>query len=357
VTRAAPESERAPTLPGAASLPRSGRVLVVRLSALGDVLFALETVAALRRDRPDVAIHFLVEDRFASLLQEHPQIDRVIVYPRRRQLAIPRSLLALRRQSYDVVLDLHGIQKSALHVWLARARLKLGAGPPASREGSQFAYHRAVAMPAALPHRAEVGHRLLADLGLSGVPCAPVLAVVPPPADLLADLPRPIVLLHPGTSAFAAFKRWPAERFAALAPRLAARGLGVAVSFGPGESDLANPLLAAAPSARAIDGALLGLRGLAGVMQQCAVVVAADTGPLHIAAAVGVRCVALFGPKDPTRYGPRGHGGIVHEVLYHDVPCRPCTLRDCPSPQCVLGIGVDAVEAAVLRQVAAGARR
>ena len=357
MTHAAPDSERAPALPGAGSLPRGGRVLVVRLSALGDVLFALETVAALRRDRPDVAIDFLVEDRFASLLQGHPQIDRVIVYPRRRHLAIPRSLLALRRQSYDVVLDLHGIQKSALHVWLARARLKLGAGPPASREGAQFAYHRAVAMPGALPHRADVGHRLLADLGLSGVPCAPVLATVPPPADLLANLPRPIVLLHPGTSAFAAFKRWPAERFAALAPRLAARGLGVAVSFGPGESDLAAPLLAAAPSARAIDGSLLGLRGLAGVMQQCAVVVAADTGPLHIAAAVGVRCVALFGPKDTTRYGPRGHGGITHEVLYHDVPCRPCKLRDCPSPQCVLGIGVDAVEAAVLRQLAPGAAR
>jgi len=355
--RAVPNTEHEPTLPGAAALVRGGRVLVVRLSALGDVLFALETVAALARERPDVAIDFLVEDRFAALLEDHPQIDRLLVYPRKQRFAIPRSLLALRARRYDVVLDLHGIVKSAMHVAVARGRLKVGAEAPGSREGAQLVYHRAVVMGQPLPHRADLGHRLLGSLGLSGVPCAAVLAVVPPPAELLAKLPRPLVLLHPGTSTFATFKRWPVDRFAELARRLASRGFGVAVSFGPGEADLAAPVLAAAPAARAIDGSRLGLRGLAGVMQQCDVVVAADTGPLHIAAAVGVRCVALFGPKDPARYGPRGHGGIVHEVLYHDVPCRPCKLRDCVSPQCVLGIDVDTVEAAVLRQVAAGERR
>ncbi|HVQ25639.1 MAG TPA: glycosyltransferase family 9 protein, partial [Planctomycetota bacterium] len=99
----------------------------------------------------------------------------------------------------------------------------------------------------------------------------------------------------------------------------------------------------------AVDGAALGLRGLAGVLQQVDVVVAADTGPLHIAAAVGARCVALFGPKDPLRYGPRAHGDVRHELLFHDVPCRPCTRRDCASPQCVLGIPVEAALAAVLR--------
>jgi ADP-heptose:LPS heptosyltransferase len=78
-------------------------------------------------------------------------------------------------------------------------------------------------------------------------------------------------------------------------------------------------------------------------------VVAADTGPLHIAAAMGAHCVALFGPKDTSRYGPRSFDAIGHEVLFFDVPCRPCTLRDCVSPQCVLGLTVDRVEQAVLR--------
>src|SRR5690606_13767567 len=98
---------------------------------------------------------------------------------------------------------------------------------------------------------------------------------------LLDGLPRPRVLLHPGTSAFAAFKRWPSDRFAELAQRLCARGIGVIVGYGPGELELAAPALSSAPTARAADGATLGLAGLAGTMRHCDVVVAADTGPLH----------------------------------------------------------------------------
>ena len=340
------------TLPGAAMLPEGGRVLVIRLSALGDVLFALEAVAALHRERPDVSIDFLVEDRFQKLLEDHPQIDRVLVYPRRHRLRIPGSLLALRRRRYDVALDLHGIQKSAMHMLFARARHKVGPAAPASREGATFAYSLTVPMPTPAPHRAAIGHMLLQAIGLSGIAAAPTIATVAPPAALLEDLPYPRVLLHPGTSAFAAFKRWPSKRFAELAQRLTARGIGVIVGYGPGEYELAAPALAAAPASRAADGAQLGLAGLAGAMQHCDVVVAADTGPLHLAAAVGARCVAIFGPKNEQRYGPRGHGDVQHELVYHAVPCRPCKRRTCATPQCVLGIDVDTVEAAVLRQLA-----
>lgn len=338
-------------LPGSQFVPHGGRVLVIRLSALGDVLFALETVAALRRERPDVRIDFLVEDRFAGLLADHPHLDRVLVYPRKRKLAIPGSLLELRRTRYDVALDLHGIAKSAMHLFCLRARHKVTAAAPAAREGAERAGNLIVPMPAPLPHRADVGHLLLRAIGLSGTPVAPTLGFIAPPDELLSGLPRPLVLLHPGTSAFAAFKRWPSEHFAELARRLNQRGIGLAVSYGPGEHELAAPILAAAPAARAIDGKQLGLRGLAGVLRNCDVAVAADTGPLHIAAAAGARCVALFGPKEIARYGPRSHSSTPHEVLFHEVPCRPCTLRDCVSPQCVLGIDVDRAQAAVLRQL------
>lgn len=326
-------------------------MLLVRLSALGDVLFALETVAALAQARPDLRLEFLVEDRFAALLEDHPQLAAVHVYPRKRPWSIPAALWRLRRRRFDVVLDLHGILKSALHVLAARADRKIGYAAPGAREGSHRAYRERVAVPSPLPHRAELGYLLLRHLGLDAPRTAPALAAVAPPPALLAELPRPRVLLHPGTSAFATFKRWPVDRFATLAARLGARGCGVAVSVGPGERELVAPLLAAAPAARVVDGSQLGLRGLAGVLQQVDLIVAADTGPLHIAAAVGTPCVALFGPKDPARYGPRSHGAVRHEVLYHDVPCRPCTRRDCVTPQCVLGLGVEVVEAAVLRQL------
>lgn len=338
------------------ALPDGARVLLIRLSALGDILFALETVAALHQARPDLRLEFLVEDRFAALLAEHPQLAAVHVYPRRHMTAIVPSLWRLWRQRFFAVLDLHGIQKSALHVRCVRARHKLGFLPPGSREGSHLACNHRVAVPAPLPHRADLGYLLLREFGIEAQRTAPVLAVLPPPPSLLQGLPRPLVLLHPGTSAFAAFKRWPQDRFAALGQRLAARGLGVAVAYGPGERELAAPVLAAVPAARAIDGGELGLRGLAGVLALVDVAVAADTGPLHIAAAVGTRCVALFGPKEVSRYGPREYGAVRHEVLFHDVPCRPCTRRDCASPQCVLGLDVDRVEAAIGRQCEAVAR-
>jgi lipopolysaccharide heptosyltransferase I len=354
--RAVPASSPAPatppaTAPASTTLPPGARVLVIRLSALGDVLFALETVAALKRARPDVRVDFLVEDRFASLLEQHPQLERVHTVPRRRRLAVVPALLRLRRERYDIVLDLHGILKSALQVVFSRARRKLGFTSGGAREGAWHAYHEAVPLPVPLPHRADRGFHLLAALGLPAEPCPPQLAAAEPPAELLHGVPRPLVLLHPGTSAFAAFKRWPIERFTELAARLRRRGHGVAVSFGPGEDDLAAAIASGADGVRCVAGKELGLRGLAGVLRCADVVVAADTGPLHLAGAVGTACVALFGPKDVARYGPRHHGRVPPKVLFHDVPCRPCTRRDCVSPQCVLGLQVDAVEAAVLHQL------
>lgn len=336
-------------------LPPAAHVLVIRLSAFGDVLFALETVAALKQARPDVRIDFLVEDRFAGLLEGHPQIERVLVYPRRHKLRILGSLLRLRHTRYDAVLDLHGILKSAMHVLFAKSPRKLGFTAPGAREGAHRFYRTAVPLPLPLPHRADRGPYLLRALGIETGPVPPVLPLQVPAVDPWAGAGRPRIVLHPGTSAFARFKRWPASLFGELAARLLAKGLCVAVSFGPGERELAEVIQRAAPAVRLIDGGALGLRGLGTVLAQADLVIAADTGPLHLAAAAGVPVVALFGPKDPDLYGPRAHGSVRHQVLFADVPCRPCKRRDCVSPQCVLGLEVDTVERAVLQALAVAA--
>lgn len=329
----------------AAALPPGARVLVIRLSALGDVLFALETVASLKAERPDVRVDFLVEDRFADLLSGHPQLEAVLIYPRRRKAAIPGHLLRLRRTRYAAVLDLHGIGKSALHVLCARADRKLGYDAPGAREGAERCYRERVALPQPLPHRADRGYALLRALGLRGTRTGAVLAPPDRPQTFWRADERPRVVLHPGTSAFAPFKRWPLARFIELARRLHARGIAPVVSFGPNEGEMAEALIAGAGCGRSLDGGALGLRGLGAVLAGADVVVAADTGPLHIAAAAGAAVVAVFGPKDPALYGPRTER---QHLLFADVPCRPCKLRTCPSPQCVLGVGVDDVERAVL---------
>lgn len=335
-----------PKQPERETLPQGARVLILRLSALGDVIFALETLRSLKAERPDLRVDFMVEDRWAAILRDHPDIDALIVFPRRHKLRYLGHLLRLRRRRYDLLLDLHGILKSAVQVWFAKARLKVGYAPPGAKEGAHLAYHRRVALPQPLPHRADRGLFLLRELGLRGAPAQPILGLPATAPQLFHESQGPRVLLHPGTSAFAAFKRWPAERFASLARQLLDEGMQVALSFGPGEQALANSIAEAAEGVQLVDGKELGLLGLAAGMQEADVVVAADTGPLHIAAAVGCRCVALFGPKDHLLYGPRGRG---HEVLFQDVPCRPCKRRDCASPQCILGLEVGNVHAAVHR--------
>lgn len=321
----------------------NARVLLLRLSALGDILFALETLASLKAERPESVVDFVVEDRFRELLAGHPQIDRLLVFPRRRRTGIPGFVRELRRRRYDAVLDLHGILKSAWQVAVSRSRRKLGYGWPAAREGADRFYRQRVFLPDPLPHRADRGYFLLKAIGLQGRRAAPVL---PDPERRIEffEATKPCVVLHPGVSAFAEFKRWPVDRYAELARRLLDRGCSVAVSFGPGEAGLADAVRQRAPGIRSLDGGELGLVGLSSVLRTADLVVAADTGPLHLAAAAGSRVLALFGPKDPALYGPRGEG---HQTLYHDVPCRPCVRRTCASPQCVLGLTVDRVEDAV----------
>ena len=335
-------------VPPTGVLPPNARVLMIRMSALGDIIFALETLSTLKAERPDVRVDFLVEDRFAATLQGHPMIEELIVVPRRNPLGIPRQLWRLRRVRYDVLLDLHGILKSSIQVLFARARLKIGYAAPGSREGAAFAYHRRVVLDHPERHRAECGQFLLRELGLTGPPQRAELPDTAAAPDVFGDRTGTKVILHPGTSAFATFKRWPIDRFAALAQQLAAAGMPVAVSYGPGETELFEAVHRAAPDVIEVDGRRLGLGGLVAALRQADVVVAADTGPLHMATAVGTRVVALFGPKDTQRYGPRGED---HAVLFHDVPCRPCRRRSCASPQCVLGIEVDEVVARVLQTV------
>jgi ADP-heptose:LPS heptosyltransferase len=330
-------------------LPHNARVLLVRLSALGDVLFALETLASLKNERPDIAVDFLVEDRFGSLLRGHTQIDRLLVFPRRHKARIPSFVLDLRRRRYDAVVDLHGILKSAWQVGVSRARRKLGYAPPGAREWADRFYRQKVFLPQPLPHRAERGYFLLRALGLQGRPARPVLPRPEPEPEFWAAGEERRVVIHPGASAFAAFKRWPLAHYADLARRLIDGGCTVAVSYGPGEGTLVEAVRERAPQVRPLAGDELGLVGLGAVLGRAHLVVAADTGPLHLAAAAGSRVLALFGPKDPALYGPRGEG---HHLLFHDVPCRPCRRRSCVSPQCVLGLTVDRVENAVREALA-----
>lgn len=343
-----------------------GRLLVIRLSALGDVLFTLPAVHALRQARPGLAVDWVVEERAASLLDLYGGIERRIVWRRadlvqrlrrpwrwpQAAAALVRHAAALRATRYDAVLDFQGNLKSGAHALLARGARKLGFDRTHSKEASWLAASERVAPPAGVHHRVEQALALVRSLAPEIGPDAPRPPLEVPQAARdfagreLARLglaQRPFALLHPGTSAFGAFKRWRADRFANLADLLAQRlDLPALVTWGPGEEELAAKVVAASKYAGPHGATRMGpktrsLTELAALLQAAKLVVASDSAALHLAAFLGTPVVALYGPKDPAIYGPRfAPLRVVHTWL----PCSPCTRRTCPDVLCMEEISV-----------------
>lgn len=344
---------------------RPARLLLVRLSALGDVLHALPALAALRALLPDACLDWAVEDRTAPLLRDHPDLRRVVAFPRAalsgalrgvpRPLRLARGLRAfaaeLRAGRYDAVLDLQGNLKSGLVARLAGAPVVAGAAR--GREGSHLLLTHPLPPPPDGLHKVERNLRLVgALLGRPAPWSAPRLGLGPEDAaQAEAALsaagvhePHPLVL-HPGTSGFGAFKRWPPERFAAVARRLASPARPAAITFGPAERELAE-LVARHSDRAARPVPTPSLRALAALVARARLVVAGDTGPLHLAALLGAPVLGVYGPKDPAVYGPHGlrpdgTPGLLPVALKHDVACRPCTLRRCAAPVCLTTLAPD----------------
>ena len=359
-----PSADRTPASPP----PAGGeRILLVRLSAIGDVLQCLHALAALRAARPGASIHWLVEDRCASILQGHPHLDGVVVFARsafRREVRRPwlwpaaiARILRLRRELRalrpTVSVELQGNLKGALLARLAGAPRRIGLAPgQGGKEKSHRFATEHVRLPAPPVHRADRARALLAPLGVGAAAPPPEVAGVaaagPWAEESLRALglkPGRYAVFHPGVSGFGDFKRWPPERYADLARRLRDdRGLPVLLTAGPGEEALADEVAAASGGAARRAPPTRSLAELGALLARAAVVVGADTGPVHLAAVLGVPTVALFGPKDPAVYAPKGRGV---RVVWKQVWCSPCRLRRCGDPVCMTAMRLDEVLPAV----------
>ena len=318
------------------------RILLVRLSALGDVAVGLHILSTLRARFPSAHLGWLIEDRFASLVEAHPELDSTHIYARKglrfpwNWWRIPGFLHSVRRERYDVALDLQGNLKSGVLAALAGAKRRAGLGGSMSREGNRW-FVRERIEPPVLPHRLDAYHALVDAVFLPG-PRA--FARLEPGAEQ-----HGAIVLHGGTSRFGAFKRWPPERFADLGDRLATRlRAPVWLTAGPGERAQVEAVRARMRTeARIVEPA--DLPSLVRVLAGARVVVAGDTGPAHLAAATGVATVVLFGPKDPAVHAP---AGARVATVRNGVRCSPCSLRACPAPVCMTELDVDPVEAAAL---------
>jgi heptosyltransferase I len=297
------------------------KVLIVRVGAMGDVLHALPAVAALREARPDWEIGWVVDPRWAPMLvdgQGHgPVVSRVHLAETKLWTKSPVSFAtlrsigalrkALRRGRSDLVVDMQGTLRSAVIGWMAGAREFVGYRDPREGLAAKF-YSRTVGRRGV--HVVEQGVALLGEAcGMSLEPGAVDL-----PHEQWADAwaeelvgGRNLVLLAAGAGWGA--KRWPAQKFGALAKELRVLGLTAVVNAPRADDALAAEVVARSDGASEV--VVCNVAGLIALMRRVSVLVGGDSGPMHLAAALGIPLVALFGPTDPARNGPWGAGQQV----------------------------------------------
>jgi heptosyltransferase-1 len=296
------------------------RILIVRLSAMGDIVHALPL--AENAARAGATVGWVVESPYCELLESNPSLAEVFSADtrawRHRPITAPGEIAtlraALKRFAPDLTIDAQGLWKSALTALLAGAPV-VGFTRGERREPASAILARRTVRPK--PEDRHVVDRNLALLGRAGIPIASrapdaryLLRTPAPEADaFLAKLPGPFALYHPGTGS--PEKTWGEEHFAELARLLSAeRSLFPVVSWGPGDENRAALLSRLVPESIALPR--LGFRALAQVFSAARLLVAGDTGPLHLADALGTPVVAVFGPTDPARNGPYGQPrGVV----------------------------------------------
>lgn len=300
------------------------RILIVKLSSLGDILHALPTVAALKAAH-GATIDWLVQPAYVPLVSRFNPVDRVMTFPRREFARHAfRFWAELRRERYDLVVDLQGLLKSA---WPARlARRNSGApcvGPSFHREGTRMFYTSVAGPRNKNRHAVEENLDVIRWLGWVE---SPVQFPMQFPRMELQE-PPPRVVIVPASRW--ATKNWPADYFSDLIRRLLVLECSVVLAGGKEEAGACGDIersVGPGPGLLNMAGKTT-LIELGSLLQAANLVVTVDSGPMHLAAALGTPVLALFGPTDPTRTGPYGRNA---RVLWADgLPCRPCFSDRC----------------------------
>jgi len=336
-------------------------ILVIKLRYLGDVLLATPVFQALRERYPDARLTAAVTKGTEEMLKGNRNLDDVLVVERTSLAGQLKFARTLRQRRFDCVVDLTDGDRSAVLAWFSGAPVRIGFNEEHRWRGLLYTV---VATP-----RVDAVHRIAHDLeivrslGIEPKPGQPELPISNEEegaaaklldeiaGESLAGEGRPLIMLQPGARYW--FKAWPIERFAILADRLAdRRSCRVLIGGDPTEREMAQGIRTQAASKPVVLAGRTTVRQYAAILKRCALFVGNDNGPMHMAAALGVPVVALFGPSNPAEWGPRGTHA---EVLYNGLDCRGCFHPTCTRGEanCMRQIGVDDVFAAAVRLLVA----
>jgi lipopolysaccharide heptosyltransferase I len=329
------------------------RILLIKPSAIGDVVHALPILNLLRRRWPQAHISWLVTPGCAGLLEGHPQLNEIILFERHRYAKLWRDpelvvelielTRQLRKQRFDLAVDLQGLFRSGWLTYQSRAPIRVGFSN--SREFAWMGYTHRVAVDTMEQHALERYLSMTDLLGCGRSPVQFVFATNDADREFAAHLTRGIeryALLFPGTNW--PTKRWPVAHFAAMVEPLEKQfGLRCIVGGSSGEAQLASQIRGALNLAGKTN-----LRQLTALIERADLVISNDSGPMHIAAALGKPLVAPFGPTNPIRTGPYRRESSVVRL---DISCSPCYARRCLHQSCLRWLTVDAVMHVVQREL------
>ncbi len=342
------------------------KILILKFSAMGDVVHALPVAATLRKSLPDAHIAWMVEERYQDILRGNPDIDEIIPLRTKvwrknwnaKSLAeILNTIKTLHRHKFDLVFDLHGLIKSGIIAKLSGAPTRVGFHRKNCKEkfSALFTNQKGPYMAGGL-HVVDMYLTLLQTALKKVVETKNFPLQVPDEADEKVayffdqhpDLStRPVIGINPGAGFES--KQWELVRFAQLADRISEElSCSIMLTWGPGEEFKAQQISAYMKQKNWIAPPTSILESIA-LYKRMALLVSCDSGPLHLGAALGIPTVSIFGPTDPVRNGAYG---VNHETVYKVLSCSFCWKKTCPlgTKECMDQVTVDEVFQAVKQQ-------
>jgi lipopolysaccharide heptosyltransferase II len=348
------------------------KILIIRLGSVGDVVRTLPALRALRERFPSAYIAWLVEEKAKGILEGNPDLDRIILFPRKKLVKgfvnpftfLPtliepvRFIRELRGMKFDLVLDFHGILKSGLISFLSGATHRVGFSRGFCKELNYFFNNYHVNPKDKRLNRIEKNLSLLSALGIKPVELDPI---IPLRQDNEKEIDNffqqnmlenyhPLIVIHPGTSATTPYKRWDEERYATLADTLIedyhAR---VIFTWGPGELSTVEKIVHQMKHSSVIAFETDNLQQLTEIFRRCDLYIGSDTGPMHIAALVRTPVIAIFGPTDHVVNAPSKKNRNF--IVRRDVACSPCRKFTCASRECMKAITPEEVLQAAIKSL------
>ena len=311
------------------------RILLIDLLYMGDLIFATPFFRQLRKNYPESEIDIIVNANFYDLIEDNPYFDKVIAYDKNWSIKESYNFAKeINKENYDLGINIHGNWRTILLMYLISPAYNIGYGG----DGKSLFLDKTIETTADL-HMVEVYLQFLEKMGLKRFADDKIELKVDEIAEKNMEkflvekynqkkMKKDKSLVALNTGGTWPTKRWPKKKYAKLADEIKNQGEQVIFIGGPSDKKRVKDIISMMENNRVINAAgKTSLKELAALVKICDLVISNDSGPAHVAAAVGTKTITIFGPSDEKKYSPYGE---IHEIIKTEIDCRPCGEHECP---------------------------